>query len=421
MLSPRSPITSLTLLAVTAAVLSNHGSAQDLEARVESLEQENQDLKLRIDSLAGEVERVQLGDLIPSVGESEWGMGPAASKVYATEQGLSIGGYGEFLYQSISGESDKFDTQRVVTYFGYKFDEQWLFNSEIEVEHGTTSDSSGTTDSDGEVAVEFAYLDYLHSQALNFRGGLVLTPIGLVNELHEPTTYLAANRAQTEKRIIPTTWRQNGVGVFGDAGGFAYRAYVVNGLDGERFDASGLRDGRQKGNRAAIDDVAVVARVDYVDTPGLIVGGSAYYGDSGQGKDDIPDLGTTIVEVHTDFRHGPWILRALGAMADVDDAREFNLETGENLGDEMLGYYVEAGYDLLAGHPKQSLTAFARWEDIDTNESVPSGFSADSDQHDKIVTFGLNYKPIEQVVLKLDYEDWDDSGDRLNFLIGYVF
>ena len=41
------------------------------------------------------------------------------------------------------------DAQRVVTYFGYKFNEQWLLNSEIEIEHGTTADSSGSTDSDG--------------------------------------------------------------------------------------------------------------------------------------------------------------------------------------------------------------------------------------------------------------------------------
>ena len=170
-------------------------------------------------------------------------MGPAASKIYAVEQGLSIGGYGETIYNHFeaAGKSDQFDNLRAVLYFGYKYNDKWVLNTEIEIEHGSTS-------KDGSVSSEFAYLDYLASDALNFRAGLMLVPVGLVNELHEPTVFLGARRPDVENRIIPSTWRENGVGIFGElAEGLTYKAYVVNGLKGENFSGKGLRGGRQKG------------------------------------------------------------------------------------------------------------------------------------------------------------------------------
>src|SRR5690606_5504586 len=118
---------------------------------------------------------------------------------------------------------------------------------EIEFEHASTGQG-------GEVSVEFAYLDYLATPHLGVRAGMVLVPMGFVNELHEPTTFLGTTRPLTESTIIPTTWRENGAGVFGDIGDFSYRAYVINGLDAVGggssraggFSAAGLRGGRQK-------------------------------------------------------------------------------------------------------------------------------------------------------------------------------
>ena len=110
------------------------------------------------------------------------------------------------------------------------------------------------------MSLEFGYLDYLHSEEVNFRAGLLLPPLGFINELHEPTTFLSAARPVTEQRIIPSTWRALGAGAFGDIGPFAYRAYGVTSLNGERFGAAGLRGGRQNGNRSAANDFAAVVR-----------------------------------------------------------------------------------------------------------------------------------------------------------------
>ena len=129
-------------------------------------------------------------------GISDTGFGPAASKVYAIEQGLSIGGYGEMVYQGFaaqrddgvdSGRKDELDFLRAVLYVGYKWNDDWLFNSEIEWEHAKAGEGQR-----GEVAVEFAYLERRIRPEINVRAGLLLVPMGFINELHEPTTYLGA-------------------------------------------------------------------------------------------------------------------------------------------------------------------------------------------------------------------------------------
>ena len=137
------------------------------------------------------------------------------------------------------------------------------------------------------MSVEFAALDYLYHPALNFRAGLVLVPMGFVNEVHEPPFFLGTQRPTPERAIIPSTWRENGVGIYGELGEgrLQYRAYAVNGFDASGFTSSGLRGGRQKGSRAKANDLGFVGRVDFEPLAGWLVGGSYYRGDSGQDQD----------------------------------------------------------------------------------------------------------------------------------------
>lgn len=414
---PRSLPLSALLVLLSAPAL----RAQDLEERVQKLEQDNAELRHQVGALTGELERFDLGEVFTPLGEGSWGLSPGASKVYHSDQGLSIGGYGEALYQNFAGSStDQFDLLRVVLYFGYKFSESFVFNSEIEYEHATAED--------GDVAVEFAYVDWLVQEALNFRAGLLLVPMGLVNELHEPTSYLGATRPETERRLLPSTWRENGLGVFGDAGPLSYRAYVVTGFDAEGFDAGGLRGGRQKGSEAKAEDLAVVARVDWTDTPGLLAGASAYHGDSGQDGAGLGDTSVTLAEAHVDYRASGWRLRALAAMGEVDDVAELNAAQGlagaASVGEELEGAYVELAYDvldLLDPESGASLQPYVRWETIDTQAEVPGGFASDPANDDEIVSVGLQFQPIPQLVVKLEHQDWDGDDDRVNLLLGYTF
>ena len=118
--------------------------------------------------------------------------------VYNTSKGLAIGGYGEIFNTAYltSDKADKSDAYRGVFYIGYKFDDEWSLNTEIELEHVDES------------YLEFAYIDYDPKSLdgkLGFRAGLLLLPLGIINEIHEPTTYHGVFRPWVENKLIPTS------------------------------------------------------------------------------------------------------------------------------------------------------------------------------------------------------------------------
>ncbi len=381
----------------------------------------------KIDVLAAEIEKLKIGEAAVAADQSDLGMGPAASKVYRTERGVSIGGYGEALYQNFNArhddgspadETDELALERAVVYVGYKWNDRFLFNSEIEFEDGGE-----------EVSVEFAYLDYLWKPEANFRAGLLLMPVGFLNELHEPTVYLGTHRPEVERRILPSTWQENGFGLFGQVGPVSYRTYVTNGFDASGFSAAGLREGRQGGGEAKAKDFAWVGRADWTAAPGLLAGASAYLGKAGQGIGT--GVQTRMLEGHVEWRKSGWELRALGVQADLDDVARLNAELGlvgpESVGERLRGGYLQAGYDLFSAFPhgEQALIPFVRYESFDTQARVPAGFERDRANDVDILTLGLSYKPIPQVVFKADYQNQDNAAgtglDQWSIGLGYVF
>ncbi len=453
----------LLAIVLAPAALAQTASTEDrvrqLEQQVEQLKAEIEamksapgtetgrieELERRLEVLAGEIEKLKIGEAAAEANRSDYGLGPAASKVYRSERGISIGGYGELVYQHIQGREEPAaardrgkaeeeeededlpgnhaDVRRAVLYFGYKWSDHILLNSEIEYEHAG-----------GEVSVEFAYLDFLWKPQANFRAGLVLLPMGFVNELHEPTVLLGADRPLVEQRILPTTWREMGFGLFGQSGPFTYRTYLVNGFDASGFTDDGLSGGRQGGNQAKAKDLAWVGRLDYTGVPGLTVGGSAYAGKAGQGLES-PEAGrigvsTRIFEGHLEWKWRGLEFRALGAQAHLNDVAALNEALGlageDSVGQRLQGYYLQLGYDLLSGRGGQrALIPYVRWEALNTQDKVPAGFSANPDTDIRDLTVGLEYKPIEQVVVKADYQNVHNrartGADRFTLLLGYVF
>jgi hypothetical protein len=335
------------------------------------------DIQRKLDVLAAEVEKLRSGEPPVEVTETKaqgLGLGPSAASVYRKQKGFSFAGYGEVLYENFAANNQSgtavnrgttMDFLRAVFYAGYRFNDKFLFNSEVEVEHVN------------EIWLEFAYIDYLANPAFNFRGGLVLIPMGLTNEFHEPNVFLGTKRSETETRIIPTTWRENGAGILGTVGKFNYRAYVVSGFNAAGFSADGLRGGRQRGSRARTTDAAFVGRLDFTPTPGVFVGGSLYTGGSAQNQyvvnGETIEVKTTIGEVHGQVQLRGIDVRGLYALSELEDVAELNQARGltglSSIGERMRGGYIQAGYNVLSQtNENVAITPYYRWEKVNTHD-----------------------------------------------------
>ena len=415
----------LPALGIVFSVLASDPAAAQIPDSVRIAE-----LERRIEIVTRELERIELGGDVVQADSSAGGFGPGASRVYRINQGVSLGGYGEVLYENYAAElengaegskQDQFDALRAILYVGYKFNDRLLFNSEIEIEHAK------------EAFLEFAYLDYLLTDNVGIRGGVLLAPLGLVNELHEPPIFLGTERPLTERLIIPTTWRENGVGLFGGTDLFEWRAYLLSSFNGAGFTGSGLRGGRQKGGKAVSEDLGAAARLDYVGTPGLILGGSSYVGETAQNqKLNGEEVGGRVLiwDFHIDYNFHGWKLRALLAGARIRDVAAMNelngLSGNEGIGEAMLGWYIQAGYDVLRGAATtHQLIPYLHHERVNTQQEVATGFSADPANDLTTTAVGVAWKPHSQVVWKVGYQvnsnDAETGLNQWNVQIGWLF
>ena len=389
------------------------------------------ELERRVDLLAEELERLRSGEGGRELTDEDaraMGLAPSASAVFRTNRGLSIAGYGEFLYENYAaakqngsaGTGSTLDALRAIVYTGYRFNDKFVFNSEIEIEHAK------------EVYLEFAYVDYQATDNFGIRGGMLLVPMGLVNEFHEPTVFMGTERPFTENKIIPSTWRENGVGIYGAFDKVSFRLYTINGFNGQKFSSAGLRGGRQKGSKAKGQNFAYTGRLDVTPTPGLFFGGSFYRGGSAQGSLGDDDLGTTILDVHGQFQVRGFDVRGLYATASIDEAVKFNetmkLEGSRGLAEKMEGGYVLFGYNLLSqtsDFGETSATPYVKFERVDTQAKMPVGYNRSLSTLNNFRTIGFEFKPISNVVIKIDHmwvTNEEKSGlNQFNVSLGYAF
>jgi hypothetical protein len=402
-----------------------------------------------MDAVIEELARLRELLVIPETNSeltSSYGMGPAASKVYGVRQGVSLGGYGEFYFAApiedteSTGAVNRADFYRFITYFGYKFSDKIIMNTEIEFEHATTS--SNHAGKSGSVSVEFSYLDFLLHDKFNIRTGNLLLPVGLVNQMHEPAFYRGNFRPELERRIIPTTWREMGAGVHGRLGNrLRYTAYVVNGLNAAKFDGKGVRGGRQKGNQVLFEDAAIVAALGYDHDGKASLGSSFFAGgadhnmlknDSG----DAIDVSNWIWEGHGEFRHGGFEARAMVALSHINGADKLSAITYPDMDklipEDQSGWYAEASFDVapyvLGSETTARIAPWIRFEDMNLQSTVPevAGLSADPTLAIQLLTIGVDVKPHPSVVLKFDYvhssNDADSAtSDELRVGAGFVY
>ena len=337
-------------------------------------------------------------------------------------KGVTIGGYGQVDYNQPEGDNGTLDVHRMVLLFGYKFNDKVQFVTEIEMEHVK------------EIYVEQAFLTYNLTDNVNLRGGLMLVPMGLINEYHEPTVFNGVERPNVDKYIVPTTWREIGFGVSGklDDASLKYQAYIFNGFksDGLRG-KDGLRKGRQKGAKSTVSTPTLSAKIDYYGIRGLRLGLSGYFGKT-QAEDAIEDLDGATVGVSMigfDARYNYKKFKASGQFitTSISDTQKYNTANSSNLGAALKGWYIEGAYNLLPVTHEKKLYAFTRYEDYDTHAKVAGALVRNDAFHRTDITTGLSFHIAEGAVVKADYQfkktavSGSDTKGQLNLGFGIWF
>ena len=397
------------LVATTMALLAMNATAATVEEKIDLLQQQIEDLKN------------QMADNAPSAANKSKGINSLGGDT-------TVGGYGELHYNNYQGgakEKDEIDFHRFVLYVGHRFNDWISFKSELELEHSNTENG-------GAVELEQAYLDFNFSDRFNVKAGVFLTPMGFINETHEPPTFYGVERNFVETRIIPSTWWEGGAAVYGEiVPGWKYQAGLTSSLDGSKFDefsTKGVREGRRNVSEAPAENIAFTGRIDYTGHPGVTVGASLFTGNTAQNNDALPsgvDARLTLWDVHARYTKDRLDLRALYAQGHLSDTEELNSTFGLEAAERFYGYYAEAAYQVWK-NGDQNFAPFIRYEKWDTQASMTNGTPRGAGSKNNVVTLGANYYPHPQVVIKADYQKFDkddgDKGDkRLNLGVGYLF
>ena len=335
---------------------------------------------------------------------------------------LRWGAYGELHYNRPVGAGEsQLDLHRLVFLAEYDFDERTRFVTEIEIEHAFIQDDQG------ELEVEQAYIDFVAHDKASVKAGVLLVPISIMNLYHEPVLFHGVERPTTASRVVPTTWFEPGIAVHGSIQeGLSYEVAVQAGMDNENFSSSGIRGGRQKAYKSRSDDLMVTARIDYRPNPELWLAAAVNSG--GSGHSDGPTGNLTLYTLEGRYTSGGLSAGLSWGQGFIGDADEISLANGSTVPESFHGLEAFVAYDVaphLFADSKWSVEPFIRYEIIDTQASVPDGFTEDQSQTGDIITIGITAKPHPQVAIKADFQQVENDADtdvnQFNLGIGWMF
>ncbi len=350
----------------------------------------------------------------------------AKSQILTKEDSLSAGiiarntatvisGYGSIKYQlNVNDKSAAANVDRIILFLGHKFNNKISFFSELEVEDAKVAGG----ESGGEIALEQAFLKFNLTKNTYLTTGLFIPRIGIINENHLPTTFNGNDRPFVERYIIPATWREIGIGLFGNSSkinGLNYSLALVNGLNSANFESGrGIRDGRYEGRDANASALAITGSLLYYINHFRIQVSGYYAGSAGISDKDADTLkmsngafGTPVALYEANFQYNNKGLSVKGlfTIIQIADAEKINNAYGNNTPQSVIGYYGEIGYNIfqLLKKSENNLTIFARYENLDMNNKLPQNGIVDKTLNQTYIVGGLTYQPIKGVIVKTDY------------------
>ncbi len=311
-------------------------------------------------------------------------------------RGALLGGYMDHEFEWAEDGDKTFDQHRFIPFIYSEITDRIHVSTEIEYEHGGLVKGKGETD--GEIKLEFATLDFAIAEWLNFRGGVILSPLGKFNLIHDSPINDLTARPMVDRQIIPTTLSESGMGIYGtlyptELSLLGYEIYVVNGFNQRIIKGTDtrIRSGRGSQKKDNNEDKAITARVNFSPKLGIDLGASVHTGD----YDDEGKYNLTIFALDGAYTRGALDLLGEYARAEIDvDKADL-----PNAAESQQGYYLQASYHFLHDVilPTSVFTGVVRWDSVDFDADI------DGDDQERL-TLGLNFRPVEDSVFKIDWQ-----------------
>ncbi len=457
---PAVSLLAAALLPVAASEAADAPAAATatLEQRIDQMQQELEALKQQLQQVKSQNEALAAQERQTQAQQAQQGAQSAQVAAAKTEPSggiapnLILWGYGEVYYTHPvhDNSQSQFDLARAVFGIGYRFNDRTVFNSEYEVEHAVASASDK-----GEFEVEQFYVDHQLADWASVKAGLFLLPLGLLNEHHEPTNFYGVQRNFVETLIIPSTWREGGVGLHGATDyGLNWDLGVTTGLnlggwnnnpedplyrtalDLEDSDSAPMQQMHQELALANAQHLSQYLSFNYSGVPGVLAGAAVLTGKLAipAAPAGLPDSRITLWETHARWTPGAADLSAVYARGQISKTGTYNFDNAgvsNPLPSQFLGYYLQGAYTVWQTDHYR-LSPFARWEHYDMGHAfqgvppgfttVPAGLASDGlpwpKTHDRVWTFGANFYLDPHIVLKADYQVFEVNKDFSRFDLG---
>lgn len=430
---------------------------QEMKRQLLELKQENKQLRGQQAETAKQTEQTvtqqkELQTQVTAATQAAQSAQSAATKPSPLDN-VSLWGYGELYYARPTSkpQDTRADLARAVFGLGYQFNDTTRFNSEYEVEHAVSS--AGDV---GEFEVEQFYVDHRINPSLSARAGLFLIPAGLLNENHEPTNFYGVTRNFVETLIIPSTWREGGVSLYGETeSGLSWNTGLTTGLDLSKWDfnpetplytsalelqnngAAPMQATHQELALAKAQKLSGYLALNYRGVPGLTIGGTVFGGGAASATPYTGSQKAYLYEGHVRYQPSRWDLSALYARGGFTNTAQANAQfpgASNPLPASFYGWYAQAAYNFDVGGYR--LAPFARYEKYDMGaryEGLAPGFSgtpvgttpggAFPSPRDTVYTLGANFYLNPNVVFKFDVQRFKTNNDfnRVDLGLGLAF
>lgn len=432
---------SLLAALISAALIVSPAAADDVTELKTMIEEMRRDYESRIQMLEDKIDRLEASqeqqvqervaevraELKEEIKDSGWKARYVGRYEGDFEKGgfevespsgvakVTVGGYMDHEFENFEKTDSTFDQHRWIINIGAQLGERLRFFSEYEIEHGGPDASGG-----GEAKVEQAYIEYLINDWINVRAGAMMVPFGRTNIYHDSDLRDLTSRPLVARDIIPTTWTESGAALFGEftpvIGSYedlvlTYDVQVINGLN-DGFSDTGLRGARGSLSGDNNNNKAVAGRLVLSPAIGQELAFSGYYG-------AYNDYGDSISGKAVDFLStwGPFELTGEYAFFKVN-APDFAVSGLTDIADEFEGYHVQAAYHFWPAFldesflgrtfddPVFTLVGRYGWARIDDDADAGTG-----DNEEERWTLGINYRPVESWVMKLEYQ-WNETDNE---------